>query len=123
MKFSLNTNLKLPSISRFITELSVKRWAYALIISISFILSILIVLRLFELGRSMYVLRVASIQKEASKEQLGYWEGVIERFPGYRDAYFRAYLLAAKLSETDKAQKYMGELLRIDPGFRIPSGT
>ncbi len=122
MKLTFPPINKLPSISRFITELSVKRWAYALIISISFILSILIVMRLFELGRSMYVLRVASIQKESSREQLVYWEGVIERFPGYRDAYFRAYLLAAKLSETDKAQKYMGELLRIDPGFRIPNG-
>lgn len=114
--------LKFPKISRFIPEVSVKKGVFSLILLISFVLSVLIVMQLIDLGRSVYIIRVANAQKEATREELMYWEDVIGRFPGYRDAYFRAYLLSSRLNDKEKAQRYLGELLRIDPGFKIPSG-
>lgn len=110
---------KFPRISRLIPEVTLKKGVFTLILAISFILSVLIVMQLIDLGRSVSIMRFASAQQEASREELLYWEDVIGRYPGYRDAYFRAYLLSSRLNDKGKAQRYMGELLRIDPSFEI----
>ena len=121
MKLVSLPTVKLPSISRFITELSVKKWVFGVLVGISLLLSVLIVLKFFDLGRSVLIMRVATVQKEATIKELQYWEDVIGRYPDYRDAYYKAYLLSTRLSDREKAQRYAHEILRIDPLFELPS--
>ena len=63
-------------------------------------------------------LRVAQVQRSELSGQLQYWEEVIQKHQGYRDAYFKAAVLSYQLGEKAKAKRYLEEVLALDPNFR-----
>lgn len=45
------------------------------------------------------------------------WEGISQKYPTYRDAYFEEALFAYQLGEKQKAWDLVDQALRIDPNF------
>ena len=114
--------LRFPKIPRFITELSSKRWFfYAKIGCFSLITTVLlvtIILRGYELFEGIQVLEAATTKHEDIAKEREYWQGVVMRHPGYRDAEFKLAVLSYQLGEKDKAKEYLNEALIIDPNFK-----
>ena len=47
-----------------------------------------------------------------------FWQSAIDRFPNYRDAYFKLAVLNYRLKNYDKAKEYLNKALKIDPNFK-----
>jgi tetratricopeptide (TPR) repeat protein len=71
----------------------------------------------YMLIREVQALHTAQIQRAEIAEQLVYWENVLAKHAGYRDAYFKASVLAYQLGEKDKAKQYLIEAMALDPNF------
>lgn len=114
--------LEFPNISRFITELPRERQLfYVKIFGFSFITTFLLVsimLRSYQLIEGMHFLRQASAQRQDILSQREYWEDVVKRHEGYRDAYFKLAVLSYQLGEKEKARTYLQTTLEIDPNFK-----
>lgn len=100
-----------PKINRFFTEWYVFPIAF----------SIILVLLIGVLG----VQYVSFAQEYSFKEQeririqeeVGFWEQVVEKYPDYRDAYFKIALLEYQLGSTVKSKEFLQKTLLLDPNF------
>lgn len=110
-----------PSINRFITELPrAERMFYLKIFLVSFISSFLLVAigaKGVTLITTVGQLQAAAEKREELQKQQQYWEKVVVEHEGYRDAYFQLALLSYQLGERNKAQRYMDQVLELDPNF------
>src|SRR5260221_896237 len=50
-------------------------------------------------------------------QDLGLWEGITQKYPTYRDAYFQASVLAYRLGESTKEQVLLDKTLQLDPNY------
>lgn len=71
----------------------------------------------YEITQAFLLLRKASAQESYIREERTYWEDVVKRHPGYRDAYFKLAILSFQLGEREKAKEYLQEVFLIDPNF------
>lgn len=71
----------------------------------------------YEILQSFLLLRSANAQEAYIKEERAYWEEVVKRHQGYRDAYFKLAILSFQLGEKEKAKEYLREVFLIDPNF------
>lgn len=111
-----------PSISRSITEFTAhKHFFYAKIFIVSFISGFLLMaisMKGYVLIREVQSLHTAQIQRTELTEQLTYWENVVAKHSGYRDAYFKASVLAYQLGKKELAKQYLIEAMALDPNFK-----
>lgn len=116
-----NTSSKFPNNYRFITEFTRgKEFLYIKIFCFSFITTFLLVsvmLKGYQLLSGINTLQAATTKREALRQEQAYWEDVVTRHPGYRDAEFKLAVLSYQLGEKDKAKRYMSEVFAIDPNF------
>jgi len=56
-------------------------------------------------------------KRQNLQNQINFWESVWQKYPGYKDAYFRAAILEYQLSDFQKAQDYNQKALMLDPNF------
>jgi tetratricopeptide (TPR) repeat protein len=54
----------------------------------------------------------AQLQNEAL-----YWEGIANKYQGYRDVYYRIAAIQYKLGNYSESQKYVKKALELDPNF------
>ncbi len=112
--------IKLPNIPRNIPEsLSNLTFSPKTILLIAFI-SILGVVSLWQiigLIEKSNDLRQVVAQRQTLNSQMQTWESVAQKYPGYRDAYFQAAVLAYRLGDRGKEKEYLGKALRIDPNY------
>jgi len=117
-KTPLVPRLKFPRISRFITE----RWISILgLVIFGLITSFLvgaIIFRLGELRENLAIVSVNSTKRQELLEEKKYWEDVLKRHPGYRDAAFKLAVLSLQLGLKSDAKKYNDQVLQIDPNFK-----
>ena len=110
-----------PSKSRFFSELYHAREVfYVKIFVFSLITTFLLVsimLRGYQLFEGVETLQAASNQRQELAGERAYWEDVVARHPGYRDAYFKLAVLSYQLGEKGKAKEYLETSLSIDPNF------
>ncbi|MEK7559043.1 MAG: tetratricopeptide repeat protein [Patescibacteria group bacterium] len=52
------------------------------------------------------------------ESEIKLWQSAIERFPNYRDAYFKLAALNYQLRKFDKAREYLDKALKLDPNFK-----
>lgn len=111
-----------PNIYRFITELPRERQVfYGKIFLFSFITTFLLVsimLRGYQLFEGFQILGTASAHRQQVEQERMYWQDVVSRHAGYRDAYFKLAVLSYQLGEKDKAKTYLTTTLEIDPNFK-----
>ncbi|CAN5151670.1 hypothetical protein BH09PAT1_BH09PAT1_0370 [soil metagenome] len=115
------TLAKFPSNFRFITEFtSAKGLFYTKIFCFSFIttfLMVCILLRGFQLFQGIQVLHAATNHRDALVNEQKYWEDVVSRHQGYRDAEFKLAVVSYQLGDKVKARSSLTEALAIDPNF------
>lgn len=117
-KSTLATRLQSPRISRFITE----RWiSISGLMIFGLVTSFLvgaIILRLGELREGLIVVSVNSSRRQELLGEKSYWEDVLKRHPGYRDAAFKLAVLSLQLGQENEAKIYNDLALQIDPNFK-----
>ncbi len=115
-------NVKFPRIPRLITELPQKKWFFygkiACFSLITTVLLVTIILRGYELFQGIQVLEAATTKRDEIAKERTYWQDVVSRHPGYRDAEFKLAVLSYQLGEKEKAKEYLNEALTIDPNFK-----
>lgn len=113
--------LQFPNIYRYFPELlSEKTMFYLKITAVSFVsgfLAMAATIKGYEILQSLSLLRRANAQESYIKEERAYWEEVVKRHQGYRDAYFKLAILSFQLGEKEKTKKYLREVFLIDPNF------
>ena len=60
-----------------------------------------------------YLAERSKIEKEVT-----FWDSVVQKYPNYRDAYFKLAVLNYQLKNFGKSREYLGKVLRIDPNFK-----
>lgn len=50
-------------------------------------------------------------------QEMKLWEGIATKYPGYRDAYFQAAVLAYRLGDREKETLYLSKAMEIDPNY------
>jgi len=68
-------------------------------------------LRGFQLFEGIQVLHAATSKREGLLKEQSYWQDVVSRHPGYRDAEFKLAVLSYQLGEKDKAKNYLDDVL------------
>ncbi len=59
------------------------------------------------------------LQPEKIKEEIVFWQKVVEEFPNYRDAYLKLAILNYKINRLFDAQKFLDKALSIDPNSEV----
>mgnify|MGYP004417280321 FL=1 len=49
--------------------------------------------------------------------KITYWEGISEKYKGYRDVYYRIAALQFKVGNVAASQEYVKKALELDPNF------
>lgn len=106
-----------PNIYRIITEKARKtlkqpRFWIGMVTAFFLICLLLIVYLVF---RQVQELRNTLQQRSQSMMQLRRWEAAIMRYPGSRDAYIGASIVAYQLGDYNKSRQYIEKALEIDP--------
>lgn len=117
-----NIAFKFPSNFRFIPEyFQTKEIYYIKIFCFSFVTTFLLVsimLKGYQLFLGIQTLHAATMDRAVLNQESRYWQDVIARHPGYRDAEFKLAVLSYQLGEKDKSKHYLQEALIIDPNFK-----
>ncbi|HYK08722.1 MAG TPA: hypothetical protein VEW42_04470 [Candidatus Eisenbacteria bacterium] len=62
-------------------------------------------------------LQVVVSKRNLLQEDLGLWQGIAQKYPTYRDAYFQASVLAYRLGNTQLEQTLLAKTLQLDPNY------
>jgi tetratricopeptide (TPR) repeat protein len=111
-----------PKNLRFITEYSFSEshsFTIKVILTsaVSIFLLGLIFLQAVALLNTLKQQEVQFQQKQQLQNEVKYWEGVANKYQGYRDVYYRIGALQYKLGNTAESQKYVKKALELDPNF------
>ena len=137
MKNKFN-NPQFPNIYRFITEnktlkrlskvefrlLNQSKYKKEIIYFLSFIIvfvtillfvvTSLLAVKLYQ-EVSLYV-KITN-QRQTLQGKINFWQSFIQKYDGYKDAYFQIALLEYQLGNFEKAREYNKQALLLDPGF------
>lgn len=112
-----------PKNFRFITEKIISKYIHRhrrrLLIGFT---TLLILLAIVTVSLDAYLnyyenKRLIQERGEIGKE-IKFWQSAVDRFPNYRDAYFKLALLNYQLKNFDKAKGYLNKTLKLDPNFK-----
>ena len=114
---SIAHKTQFPRIYRTITESRDLRdpriWGLGLLF-VFLVLFIAAGVRAYAVARQAEILRNERQKTEIHKQ---YWEGVVRKYPDYRDAYYNVAVLSYKLKDIPQAQAYLTQVLVLDPNF------
>jgi tetratricopeptide (TPR) repeat protein len=119
-----------PNIYRFITErLSFKlswhpklsRITILVLASASILISLVLVVGIVifavqtsqDFGQAMQI----NNQRQDLQGKANFWQSIIDKYDGYKDAYFQKALLEYRLGQIDKAKADNSKALLLDPNF------
>ena len=108
---------------RFITEKNIVKYLrkHSMMIMVIFS-TLLIFLSIFVVAIDIY--RTQKVNTQLGIERLGieneinFWESISEKYPNYRDAYFKLAVLNYRLKNMKKSRENLEIVLRIDPNFK-----
>lgn len=60
----------------------------------------------------------AQAERADLMRQIHFWESIIKKYPGYRDAFFTLSTLEYRVGNTEMAVNYLQKALEIDPNFQ-----
>lgn len=117
---------KYPSISRMIPEdwmlfsgekLSIIRdhWQIIFVSFISGVLLMAIAVKGLDLRSNWQELEKRDSLRVELTGKKEYWEGVVRKYPDYKDAYFQLAILAYQLGEKEEAKQAITKVLELDP--------
>ena len=111
-----------PKNLRFITEYTFapshsRTIKIILISAVSLFLLALIFLQSMVLWYNIRQQESFSQQRAQAQKEVSYWEGVANKYQGYRDVYYRVAALQYKLGNIAESQKFIKKALDLDPNF------
>jgi hypothetical protein len=56
-------------------------------------------------------------ERVAMQKELSYWQGVADKYHGYRDVYYRIAAIQYKVGNVAASQEYLKKALELDPNF------
>lgn len=125
-KLSKNTTFLFPRIYRFITETTFSsRQEKNIKVLLTSVVSLFIILLIALQG--VIMLQQIKQQQYLAQErvrlqrEIQYWQGVADKYKGYRDVYYRIASLQYRLGNVEESQKYVKKALELDPNF--PEGS
>jgi tetratricopeptide (TPR) repeat protein len=119
-----------PNIYRLITEKlsfrlswqpKLSKLAILVLASISFLLSLALVVGIVVFAVQVYQNTLQAVQINNQRQNLqskvNFWQSIIDKYDGYKDAYFQKALLEYNLGQIDKAKADNAKALLLDPNF------
>jgi tetratricopeptide (TPR) repeat protein len=111
-----------PKNLRFITEYTFSEvqshYIKVLLVSaVSIFLLTLIFLEGVTILANLKQRTILSQQRVQLQYEVKYWEGVANKYQGYRDVYYRIAALQYKLGNISEAQQYVKKALELDPNY------
>jgi len=113
--------LKFPSIYRFITDLFGKlraRWKIITVGLLSLIFIILIALVSLDLYKNVQIKNNVEAERQKLVSDVQFWESIVKKYKGYRDAYFKLAVLEYQLKDFDKSEEHLSQVIKLDPNFK-----
>lgn len=62
-------------------------------------------------------IQASRLERDQLAMERSYWEDVLSRHQGYRDAYFKVALLSYQLGDMQTTKTYLAKTLTVDPTF------
>jgi len=103
--------LRFPNIIRIITE------KYFLGIIVSFILVVMLLVVGMDLDKDIKEQQKTEKERQEITSKIQYWQGIVDKYKDYRDAYFQLAILEYRLRDFDRAKFYLKKTLELDPNF------
>lgn len=126
----LGKNRQFPNIYRFITERlsfrlswqpKLSKMVVLVLASISFLFSLVLVtgIAIFAVQTCQNLTQAVRIsdQRQNLQGKANFWQSIIDKYDGYKDAYFQKALLEYNLGQIDKAKSDNEKALLLDPNF------
>jgi tetratricopeptide (TPR) repeat protein len=89
--------------------------------SISFLFSLVLVVGIVVFAVRTYRNTIQAVQISNQRQNLqskaNFWQAIIDKYDGYKDAYFQKALLEYSLGQIDKAKADNSKALLLDPNF------
>ena len=125
-----------PKIYRLITENSfylklVKLWnrlpnqskrilSYVIVFNFIVITTIFVVISILlakNLSDNAFSLNKTYLQRRDLQSQINFWKSVLDKYPGYKDAYFKIAVLYYELNDFDNARLNNNKAILLDPNY------
>src|SRR5680860_80547 len=111
-----------PKIYRFITEnlnslIKNKNTRVGVFVFIYISLITLIVYLGFNFYNNYNILVMLRQEKEKTENKIMVWQGIIEKYPSFKDAYLQLGALEYKIRNFEKASTYVKKALVLDPEY------
>lgn len=113
---------KFPNIYRFITEKGILVLKNRMVIlSMYIIVYLAVAVTIAYLSSNLYrnfnTYQKVSLERAKIINQLNTWQGIIKRYPDFKDAYLQIAVLEYRLGNYDKARFYCDKALFLDPEY------
>lgn len=112
---------KLPSISRFITELPIFKFKWSGRLVLIGVLYLTLIIAVVYAGLDLYnnVLKFKKVEaaRQKTQQEIKKWEEIAGKHTDYRDAYYKLAVLQYQMGNTGKAKLYLQRVLDLDPNF------
>lgn len=108
-----NLQKKRGSISAWI----VGHWEIILTASVSAALTVVIMLVISNLDSNLKKREQLQKERTAIQQDAEFWQDVTQKYPNYRDAFFRVAVLEYQLGNIEKARLNLQKALKLDPNF------
>lgn len=110
-KEKLSQPLRFPNIIRIITE------KYFLGLIVSFVLVVILAIVGLDLYKDVLEQKKIEAERKEIISKIEYWQGIVDKYKDYRDAYFQLAILEYRVKNFDKSKFYLDKSLAIDPNF------
>ncbi|PJA00174.1 MAG: hypothetical protein COX78_00905, partial [Candidatus Levybacteria bacterium CG_4_10_14_0_2_um_filter_35_8] len=80
-------------------------------------IAVIIVYLSINLYRNFNTYQKSSLERVKIMNQLNSWQGIIKRFPDFKDAYLQIAVLEYRLGSYDIARLYCDKALLLDPEY------
>lgn len=111
-----------PSIYRFITEYGRFRLVWPTYRFLVFFFTVLFALSIVVAGYSLYITiqekKATDTKRARVSQEIQYWEKIVSKYTGYRDAYLKLAVLQYQVGEFDRARYFARKGFEIDPNSR-----
>jgi len=122
--------LQFPSIYRRITEnpsfslswqAKLSKITFLALASVSILISLILIVGIVFFGTKVYqsssqIVKIAN-QRQDLQSKANFWQSIVDKYDGYKDAYFQKALLEYNLGQIDKAKEDNTKALLLDPNF------
>lgn len=115
--------LQFPNISRFIPEKLIfpHPTFYPKLFITSFISGLLFLGIIFQtllLIQNRQKLQQIALERQQIQQEITYWQGITQKYHGYRDVYLKLASLEYKLGNTQQARQNIDKAFTIDPNTK-----